>query len=270
MLLGVDLLAHLRDEGLTSQQLAAITNSSEGDVRSLLEVLVREELVSGLPSSFVDAPGDSDLIYTITPQGRERYALILDRYAEQVMGDMSGMGVLERFILLVAEQAPSETLRTALVELADNVPEERFENDRRSDALVLARAAVGYAQRALDADEGTRMAYAQGLRSLPTATEEQLGYVAGMLRESYAPHISDERLSGVVERVAATCEAAWDLRILGPADPETNISEPRTIAPEDYIAVAENSAMALWALVYALAADPVDEIRAVIGALRPR
>ena len=177
------------------------------------------------------------------------------------------MPVAERFVIALAEDAPAG-MRTALFDLLDEVPCEQHDYDRRKHALRVAESAIGVAEQALDADEGGRVGAAAGLRSLPRHSADDFGYAARMMRAEYAPKVADATLRDVVETAAAACEAAWDLRELGPRNRETNTAPSHRTDDSSYFEVADGTAVALKTLGRSRGGiDIVAEARKVIETL---
>jgi DNA-binding MarR family transcriptional regulator len=264
VLLGIDVLLHLRDNADTVQGIARALLVSPHDVQRVVELLLADELVSGAQAAF--QPGSSLAYYAVTPKGREKTAHILDHYATQLSSGPPTMTVAERFLFALAGGRPSAQ-REALLRLLDTLPHET-DSYRRKHARALTKEALKYAARALEADEHGEVA-AAGLRSIPFMDEEDAEYIAQRLRQQYAPALASDELRKVVEHAAAVCDASDGLRVLTSADRSTfpPVSKLRVIDPDAYMNVAEQTAETMKAAVLPLALDLYAEADAIIKRL---
>lgn len=179
------------------------------------------------------------------------------------------MTVAERFLFALADGRPPAQSE-ALLRLLDAVPAEDSETYRRLHARELAKVAVSYAIRALEADEQTAAA-AGGLRSIPFSNEEDASYIAERLRETYAPAVPSPELRAVLEHAAAACDAADELRLLtrGRENQVPDVSETRTVNEDAYNAVAEETAETIRAAALPLGLDLYRDADIIVKRLTP-
>jgi hypothetical protein len=257
MLIGIDVLAKLRDQGQTLTSLASVLPAGEGETQQVLELLMRNGWVSGGSAGF--GPSSMIAVYTITHEGRAIYDLVLDRWANQIMGPPE-MSVLERFLAALAHDAPNN-LCQPILDLLNEMPATGM--GPRPAALALAKAAAGWAGEALDADLPANEGAALGMRSLPLDEAEELGYAAAQIRDSYASGTQRAGVREVLEQAAACLEAAWDLRLQtqGSAGSPTGLQpEPSTLNE-----IADHAALTLQALFRVTGVAILAEARTTIG-----
>lgn len=262
-LIGIDVLTHLRRQAHTVPSLASVLSVSEDETKAMLDVLVREELVSLGSAGYGAEPSSFVAQYTISPECELMYGKILNRWPAPIMGPPS-MSAFDRFIAALGHDA-TVGLRNALFGLLEALPLAADDVLRqRAYALGLARSASGWAQRALDADVTGSATSSAGMRSLRPMNESQMAHAAEVMRTSYLEHIDRPDLREVVAEAASAFEATWDLRLLGPRSAD-GISERREPDPDAVLAVADHAAFTLRALARALGVDVVHEARTAVG-----
>jgi hypothetical protein len=265
MLLGIDVLLHLHDRADTVDGIAGALQTSTDEVERVLGVLRGDDLVSVATGGY--AAGTDVASYTITAKGTETMGRILDHYSTSVASGPPQMTVGERFLFALASGRPGAQAN-AILRLLDALPPEEDDTYRRKHALELARVAVSYAIRALDAEERTAAA-AEGLKSIAFANEEDAKYLAEQLRESYAPSVERDDLRAVVELAADVCDASDELRVLtrGRENPTPGVSEARDIREGAYDAVAELTAETMKAAVSPLGISLYDDAEVIVKKL---
>jgi hypothetical protein len=265
VLLGIDVLRSLQRRGETRQSLAGILGGDEVETQGVLDLLLGKNLITLGVAEWAGSRESAMAIYTISPSGRELYETVLDRFAQEI-SQPGSMSCGERYLLVLCDRATSP-LRERLLGMLDELPEPTGAR-RPVEALVLAGAAVRYAKQALEASGDAEAAVA-GLASLSLAGPEELGYVAKQLSE-YAKEVSEPSLHAVIDSAAAACDAAWEVRRLGPRDPDTGVSRERAIDDSSYLEIAEEAASALWTLGEDTEVDVAGEAAVVICALGAR
>jgi DNA-binding MarR family transcriptional regulator len=265
MLLGIDVLRALHDRGETAQTLSGSLGSEEAEVKRVLDLLVREGLVSVAGAQWGSTQTESIAVYVITPAGRQLYERVLTHFASRLAWGEAMTGA-ERFLLALANDAQPAS-REQLLCVLDGLPEADRTARPAADALNLGQAAVSYARRALESSPETS-AQAAGLASLGLGSVEELGYVAGQLRE-YSNAVGETTVRELMEAAASACEAAWEVRRLGARDPTTGRSRERLVDQSAYAEVAECTARALQLLARITGANVIPEAENVIAALVP-
>jgi hypothetical protein len=267
VVLVTDILSTLNayDQALGPDELARVLGVDPDDVDQPLRIGVAQGLIQAGSGEWVAEPASAVDLFTITQAGRERYAQILDRFAQQVAGP-PGLSIPERFIIAVSETRP-DPLRRALDELAED-PALAFvgEARERERAQRLAAAAIGrWAQAALDSREGVASP-AAGLRSLALGDLEAIGYAAGIVRAQYAPAVDGE-IRQVLLAAADAGESASELRHLGPRG-ENDVSLPRPFEPSAARELAEHAAVVLIRAADAGMVDLFAEAKLIAEATR--
>jgi hypothetical protein len=267
MLLGIDVLLHLRDRADTVDGIAGALLTSAAEVERVLGALRGTDLVGVATAGYGAGPDVAS--YTITAKGTETMGRILDHYSTSVVSGPPQMTVGERFLFALASGCPGAQAN-AILQLLDSLPPEGDDTYRRKHALELARVTVSYAIRALAADERGGAA-AEGLKSIRFANEEDAKYLAEQLRESYAPSAERDDLRAVVELAADVCDASDELRVLtrGGENRTPGVSEVRDVNEEAYNAVAELTAETMKAAVAPLGISLYDDAEAIVKKLPP-
>ncbi len=265
MLLGIDVLLALHERGETAQTLSGTLGFEEAEVQRVLAMLKSNGLVSVATAGWGEPQTGSIAVYVITPDGKRLYDRVLTHFASSLAWGEPMSGA-ERFLLAVANDAQPAG-REQLLRVFDGLPEEDRTARPQADALILGQAAVSYARRALESSSETS-AQAAGLASLGLGSVEELGHVAGQLRE-YSRVVGDAAVREVLEAAVGACEAAWQVRPLGARDPNTGSSRERAVDESAYAEVAEHAARALQLLAGITGASVTAEAEAVIARLVP-
>lgn len=178
-----------------------------------------------------------EAIYTLSPEGQAAYGAELDRYAAELTGWPS-MGVIERFLLALADRTPSAHAREQFSRLAQD---DRFaragEPGERGRATVIVQRALEWAAHALARGGAESQPAAGGLRSISVANAEEASYPAEHIRQQYAAALPDGDLKECVLAVADAADALYDTRPIA-RDADRHVDESAFLVVADHAAAA--------------------------------
>lgn len=263
MVLALDVLHGVRAyDAPSANDLIATTGGKAPDVHEAISLCLARGWISGAEQGWGDQLAETT--YTITQSGEEFYGRFLDCDDAMQLAGPAPASVPQRFLLALGERNPAQ--HRQLMELAETPDLKRGDegSERRRAVRLAHRASMRWAHHALDSGSPEAAAAADALRSLPASNPEELGYLAQLARNEYAPALPAGALRQAVEHVAAASEGAWELRMLDKHDRAAGPLHPR---PFDNVAaalVAEEAALALTALASTGKVDLVAEANAVV------